>query len=474
MRLLHEVFRRRFFCIGLALIVIACAHRLPGQAEPPTDIAIRKQIDEIVNRALASSNVPSISIAVVKNDHVFYVQAYGKARLEPQIAARPEMRYSIGSTSKQFTATAILMLAEEGKLTLDDRVSRFLPTLTRANEVTIRQLLSHTAGYQDYWPQDYAPVFMQQPTSAEEILNGWARKPLDFDPGAKWQYSNTNYVIAGVIVERASGQSLIQFLRNRVFTPLGMSTVADVDQSFLPDSDPTGYIHYALAPLRIAPKESHGWLFSAGGLAMSAEDLAKWDISVLNQRLLRPSSYKDMESEVNLRNGNATGYGLGLWVGEKEGHRMLEHGGAVSGFSSDNVVFPDDHIAVSVLINQHLAPVAGEITHKIAHLLLADDDQTRKQTDALRIFEDLQHGRIDRARFTADANNYFNPQVLQDYADSLGPLGTPIEFALRWKTTGGGMVDRRYIVKFPHIKVAVGIREMPDGKIEEYQVTAEE
>jgi len=114
------------------------------------------------------------------------------------------MRYSIGSISKQFTATAMLLLQEENKLSLDDKVAKFIPDLTRANEVTIRQLLSHTSGYQDYWPQDYVPPFMLQAITANRILDLWAHKPLDFDPGTKWQYSNTNFVIAGMIVEKVS------------------------------------------------------------------------------------------------------------------------------------------------------------------------------------------------------------------------------------------------------------------------------
>src|SRR5207244_10381237 len=127
-----------------------------------------------------------------------YLHPYGSASLGPPIPATIEMRYSIGSVSKQFASTAILLLAEDGKLSVDDKVGRWLPDLTRANEVTIRQLLSMTAGYQDYWPQDYVMPSMMNPASPEEILKGWAQKPLDFEPGTKWQYSNPNYVDGGV------------------------------------------------------------------------------------------------------------------------------------------------------------------------------------------------------------------------------------------------------------------------------------
>jgi CubicO group peptidase (beta-lactamase class C family) len=156
------------------------------------------------------------------------------------------MRYSIGSISKQFTAASMLLLQEDGKLSLDDPVGKYVPNLTRANEVTIRQLLSHTSGYQDYWQQDYVPPFMVQAITSEKILDMWARKPLDFDPGTRWQYSNTNYVIAGVIIEKVSAMPLLQFLQTRVFTPLGMKSVANIDQEKLGDTDATGYMRYAL------------------------------------------------------------------------------------------------------------------------------------------------------------------------------------------------------------------------------------
>src|SRR5208337_330041 len=130
--------------------------------------------------------VPSASLAVVVGGKVAYLQAYGNARLEPRLAATPEMQYSVGSISKQFTAAAILLLQEQGKLSLDDHVSKYVPGLTRGDEVTIRQLLSHTSGYQDYWPQDYVMPIIAQPITAQQIMDMWAKKPLDFDPGDKW------------------------------------------------------------------------------------------------------------------------------------------------------------------------------------------------------------------------------------------------------------------------------------------------
>src|SRR5260370_12176243 len=275
-----------------AILILACCCA-KANAQTQLSAEMQQKIDKVATDALAKSGVPSASVAVVKDGQIAYLHAYGNARLDPATPAKPEMRYSIGSISKQFTAAAILLLQEQGTLSLDDKVGKFIPSITRANEVTIRQLLSHTSGYQDYWPQDYVMPLMLQPVTAQKILDTWARKPLDFEPGAKWQYSNTNYVIAGLIVEKASGEPLLQFLQEKVFTPLNMKSVADTDKAKLGDTDPTGYLRFALGPPRPAPKEGSGWLCAAGELAMPAEDLAMRYISVINQKLMKPPAYHD-------------------------------------------------------------------------------------------------------------------------------------------------------------------------------------
>jgi len=273
--------------LACAFLLLGLLSSLQAQTESSLAPQLRTGIDEIAQQVLKSTGVPSASVAVVQDGKVAYLQAYGAAKLDPQTPATPPMRYSIGSISKQFTAAAILMLAEEGKLSLDDPVSKYIPGLTRGNEITIRELLSHTSGYQDYWPQDYVPPLMLEPISAEGIMDRWAKIPLDFPPGTKWQYSNTNYVIAGAIVEKVSGQPLLQLLSQRAFMPLGMKSVADTNANKLPPTDPTAYFRYALGPLHPAPKEGRGWMFAAGELAMTAEDGAEeWSGNALRTRRL--------------------------------------------------------------------------------------------------------------------------------------------------------------------------------------------
>jgi len=454
------------------ILILLTISLLQAQAPPPISAALREKIDGIVRQALTTTGVPSASIAIVQGGTIAYLQAYGDGRIEPRTPAVPSMRYSIGSISKQYTAAAVLLLAEQGKLSLDDPVSRFVPNLTRGNEVTIRELLSHTSGYQDYWPQDYVPPFMLQPVTADKILDLWARKPLDFDPGTEWQYSNTNFVIAGLIVEKASGEPILQFLSEHIFAPLGMKSVMNIDQNRLTETDATGYLRYALGPLRLAPKEGKGWLFAAGELAMPAEDLAKWDISMINQSVLRPASYAKMEKEVVLKNGVGTSYGLGVDVRQEFGQRAIEHNGEVSGFTAENMVFPDARMAVVVLTNEDSVAASADIARSIAALLFREADAGKQENQAREIFATLQQGKINRALFTDNCNTYFTERALEDFASSLGPLGTPAEFTQTYKQDRGGMTFHMFEVHFPQKTVVVWERIMPDGKIEQYQVSA--
>ncbi len=458
---------RTFLLIATVLIAAATSF---AQLSPQ----MQARIDKAATDTLASTGVPSASIAVVKDGKIAYLKAYGDARLDPKTPAASSMRYSVGSISKQFTATAILMLAEQGKLSLDDKVGKYIPDLTRANEVTIRNLLSHTSGYQDYWPQDYVMPGMLKPATAQYIMDTWAKIPLDFDPGTKWQYSNTNYVIAGVIIERVSKMPLLTFLQQNIFKPLSMTSVANIDEKALGDTDPTGYYRFALGPLHPAPKEGPGWLFAAGELAMTAEDLAKWDIAIIDQKLLKPASYAEFSRDMLLKNGVGTGYGLGVDVVNQGGHRALTHGGEVSGFTAQNTVFPDERAAVVVLTNQDAASASGAIAGTVGAMLFETSDPATpaKLDQAKKIFDGLQHGTIDRSLFTDNANFYFSDTALKDFASSLGPLGPPTSFVQTSQGLRGGMTLRVYVVRFPTKALRVWTFEVPNGKLEQLQVAS--
>jgi D-alanyl-D-alanine carboxypeptidase len=449
---------------------------LPRSTAAPEDLLApdtQHRIDKSVSDILAKTGAPSASIAVVKEGKLAYVRAYGMADVEAHKPATTAMRYSIGSISKQFTATAVLLLAEDGKLSLDDKVGRWLPEIMRAGDVTIRQLLSMTAGYQDYWPQDYVMPNMMQPTSAPDILAGWAGKPLDFEPGTKWQYSNTNYVIAGLIVERIAGIPLVDFLQKRIFGPLQMNSVFNTDAAPLGAAEPARYQRFGLGPVRPAPKEGKGWLFAAGELAMTATDLANWDISVIDQTVLKPSSYREIQKDVQLNSGAASRYGLGVGVNIVNGRRLISHGGEVSGFTAQNAVYPDERAAIVVLTNLFATNAAQQMVAKIADVLFAPAGSEGPLSEAKNIFAGLQHGKIDRSRFSSNANAYFSDQALKDFAASLAPLGKPIDFSQVSEELRGGMTFHKYSARFANKTLAVTTYIMPDGKLEQYIVAAD-
>jgi D-alanyl-D-alanine carboxypeptidase len=473
--------RRARLLVSLSLLVAFVVWPVTGAIEAAaTDLQgiepdLQKKIDAAVLDVLTRTEVPSASIALVSERRLIYAQAYGNAALEPRRAALPSMRYAVGSISKEFTAAALLLLAEDGRLSLDDAAGKYADHLGPAARVTVRQLLSHTAGVRDFWPQDFVLPGMLKPVSAEAIIARWGAQPLDFEPGSAWQYSNTGYTIAGVIAEKVGGRRLFQQLSERVFRPLGMSSVIDVDTGRLEASDVTGYLRYALGPLHPARKEAPGWLFAAGGLAMTASDLARWDIALMDRRILSASSLSELSHEIVLRNGAGTKYALGLDVELRSGRRVLGHGGEIDGFTAYHLFYPDDGMAVVVLCNQEAVDASETIANALADLLLtrarpADAavlDQDR------RFLKSLQQGTLDTRLLTENARSYFSPEALLDFKQSLAPLGEPTAFELTRSSLRGGLVTRFYRVTFSRRQLRVVVRATPEGLFEQYTVAAE-
>jgi len=460
-----------------SLLFAAAAICAPAQTVDTVSPELRSQIDRIAAQVLEATGVPSASVAIVQHGKLVYTHAYGSARLatdsSPAVPATPEMRYSIGSISKQFTATAILLLQEQGKLSIDDPVGKYIPGLTRGDEVTIREILSHTSGYQDYWPEDYEMTSMNHPETAQQIIDTWGKKPLDFEPGTQWQYSNTNFVIAGRIVEVVSGQPYWDFLTEHIFRPLGMKSAWNSDQIKLTQVDATPYYRHALGPLRVAPSEGIGWMFAAGELAMTPHDLALWDESLLARSILKPESYKAMFTEVKLKNDEGTRYGLGVEVRERNGHRSIEHSGEVSGFVSDNEVLIDDGAAVVVLTNQDAVGAAGTIAH-LAAPLVAGYPLSPAEQQALDVYRGLQQGRIDRSLLAPNLSDYFSAQAMADYQSSLAPLGEPLSLRQTHQELRGGMTFREFEITYPGRKLSLTTYTYPDGKLEQYLIAPAE
>lgn len=445
---------------------------------------MESRVAAIVDRVVTETGVPSASVGIVQNGKIVYTHAFGLARLQPPVLASAAMAYPVGSISKQFTATAMLLLQQDGKLSLNDPVARYFPELTRARDITLRNLLTHTSGYQDYAPQDYTIPAWQLPGDPLKTLHEFAGKPLDFEPGTQWQYSNTNFVLAALIVEKVSGMPFARFLEQRVIRPAGLQGVLNLNTERA-QLQVTGYMRNALAPVRPAVLEGPGWYFGDADLAMPVGSLDRWDLTILNHSLLSLASYREMETPFVLKNGHDSHYGLGVVVRTIEGHKAIEHSGEVGGFVAENMVFPDDHAAIAVLTNQEASGAAGEIARALLPLvLIGGASPTASPADATAqafapqlktTMAGLLEGKLDRTLFTSDCNAYFNHDTLADFQSSLTPLGTVRAVTREGAALRGGMTFGTYKVTFSGgTSVRVTVYLQPDGKVEQLLVEGKE
>ena len=450
-------------------------------------------VDANVRAEMETTHVPAISLAIVRNGAIVYTHAYGSAQIaERGRAARPAAsttRFAIGSISKQFTAAAVLLLAQQGKLSLEDPVAKFLPQLTGAHEIKIRDLLAHTSGYPDYFTQEYIPADTQRATTVDAILHGWAERKLEFEPGTQWGYSGTNYLIAARIVELASGQPFFAFLQKNILAPAGIRNAALADEPSSP-SDASGYLRFALGPARPAPRTGRNWLFGMAGLSMTAEDLARWDISVINRTVLQPASYDAMETESRLRDGRPTAYGLGVMLREVttlRGARLtvLQHPGEISGFRSGNYVVPQIGTALVILTNAEYSDAVPHLARRLQTVLgfaapvtrtanAGDDDrrETPETAHAKLILEGLAQGTIDRGQLTPEAAAVFTPQAMEDIRDSLAGLGRLLNVRVDSQEIRGSASHLALTARYEFGSLDIAEYDTPEGKIQQFFIDA--
>lgn len=489
---MRSAIRRAATGLALGMGVLAHASAMdtvaaqPVLASPPAvdtlPPALSARVDEIVRSTVADNELPSVSIAILRDGEPVLERAWGaQARLSPPTPASPGLRYHIGSVSKQFTAAALLLLAEDGKLSLDDRVARWLPELPHAADITLRQLLNMTAGYTDDWPQDYVMAPMTRDAAPIDVARQWTAKPLDFAPGAGRLYSNVDFTVAGLVAERTSGRPLFELLRTRIFEPLGMRSVVDVDaEGGCCDAtrEAQGLERHGLGPLRESPKEGRGWLYAMGSLSMTAHDLALWDRAMLHRALLKPASWEAMWSDTLTSAGRATGYGLGIGSRMVDGRRRLSHDGAVSGFLAYNRVYPDDGLAIVVQTNQSIGADSAlpRIAEGISRLLLAErvaDAGRAPLALAQKLYAQAQAGSVDDALLSPAYRAWLTPDKRADFASSLSKLGPTSAWREVFHDRRGSMDNREYHVEAGGLSLDVTLRVLDDGLVEEFQVQRE-
>lgn len=424
------------------ILLAALLAATPAPAAASLPAATSARIDAAVRQVLAADGTPSASVAVVLQRRIVYARAFGFASLAPRRAATVATRYQLASASKSITAQTLLLLAVDGRLSLDEPIARWLPQVTAADRLTVRQLLEHVSGLPDHYPQSYPAAPRGEPTTPDRILAEWGRHPLLFAPGAQFRYSNLNYLAAGRIAERASGEPLFALQRRLIFAPLGMTGAIDLDTVTPRTADvATGYVRIGMAPLEPAPAEGPGWSFGAGQVVATASDLARWDIGLLTAALLPPAAIREETTPPTLTGGARSPYALGLFVSARSGRTVWSHTGQGLGFLAGNSIFPDQGAAIVVLTNGGAQPSFARIADRIAFLLLPP---TPADARARALWAGLAAGRVARETLTPAFAAFLDAPRLRRWRAGLGRLGGLTSLVLRSEDVADGVTTRRY------------------------------
>ncbi len=306
-------------------------------------------VDEFVELQLKQQKIPGMSIAILKDNKIIKTQGYGFSNLEHHVPAKSETIYQSGSVGKQFTATAAMMLMEDGKIHLDDPVSKYFQNIPESwKKITVRHLLTHTSGIPDYTAKD---LDFRKDYTEDDLLKILMKLPLEFQPGEKWNYSNSGYMLLGFLIHKASGKFYGDVLEERIFGPLGMTTAHVISESDIVPNRAAGY------ELKDGKIKNQDWVSPSlnstadGALYLTALDMSHWAEGLNGNRLLNPESFKLMWTPVKLNNGTSFPYGFGWRLGYQRAHRVIEHSGHWQGFSTAICRYPDFGLTVIMLAN---------------------------------------------------------------------------------------------------------------------------
>jgi CubicO group peptidase (beta-lactamase class C family) len=382
--------------------------------------------------------------------------------------------FGVGSVTKQFTCTAMLLLAEAGKLSLSDPVSKWYPKLTRANDITLLELGQHVSGYRDYYPLDYVDREMRKPVTADQVIEEYATRPLDFDPGTRWSYSNTNFLILGQVIKKVSGQPFGTFVAERIFAPLGL-THTKFDPARGGPGMATGYTAFALGDPIPAVPEADGWVGSAGAIWSTPTDLLTWDLGLIGGKVLKPDSYRTLTTARRLTDGRTTGYGCGQGVNDRGDAIVLSHGGAVSGFVAQNTLIPSTRSAVVLLANTDFAAIGSLNAALVAKLTPRVDAPAVTGASALAaatgFLTGLAQGKVDRSTLSADFDAFLTPDLVSEARASLSKQGPISGIEVGRPAERGGMEVVSVRFKAGSTPAHALMYRSPDGKIEEFLIS---
>jgi CubicO group peptidase (beta-lactamase class C family) len=328
-----------------------------AQPTPANDKTLAAKLDQLLT-ATFPADAPGAAVIIVRDGQPILRKGYGLANLELQTPVAPEMVFRLGSITKQFTAVAILMLVEAGKVKLSDDITQYLPDYpTHGQKITVEQLLNHTSGIKNYLEVPAWYALWRKDLSLAELIALFQDEPLDFAPGTQWAYSNSGYVLLGAIIEKVSGLRYADFIQQRIFTPLGMThSTYDYTQRIVPGrvagytGGKDGYLNAEYLSM------SHP--YAAGALLSSVDDLTKWDAALYTDKLVKQRTLQRAWQGAKLPDGEETGYGYGFALANYAGHPIVQHNGGINGFATHSLRLPQDKVFIAILTNCDSCPVS--------------------------------------------------------------------------------------------------------------------
>ena len=432
-------------------------------------------LDRYVTAIVEAQHAVGVTVGVMHQGQVIFAKGYGTANVAAKTPVAPDTLFAIGSVTKQFTCAVALQLQQEGKLSFDDPVAKYAPALTRAADITVRDLAGMVSGYRDYYPLDFVdrPMATARPSAA--IITEFASRPLDFAPRSRYSYSNTGYLLLGRIVELAGGEPFAAALERRLIAPRGLRHTRYEPARGGPGLA-EGYTPLGLGPVEPAIPEGAGWIGAAGGLWSTPTDLLAWDLALMDGKVLAPASWAVMTTPRMLTDGRSSGYGCGQSIRDRGPVLVVQHGGGVSGFGSRNAFIPASRSGVAVIANVDWAGGVLDAIESavLAKLMPAADAPVvtgpRATEVALQLLAQIRAGGVDRRLLGDEYSAFLTPERLAVMSQSLvaaGEVSDVVPGAIRER---GGMEVSSVRVVLGTTPATTLMYRTPDGKVQEFLV----
>lgn len=417
---------------NLRLLVGSFLFLVLSSSPCPAQPGLSAKVDNYVKAEMRRQKIPGISLAIIRHGKIVLLRSYGLANIEHLVPVKPETVFQSGSIGKQFTAAAVMILVQEGKLSLDDKITKFFPDVPPTwSGITVRHLLNHTSGLGDYPPE----IELQRNYTEAQLFEFFKKPPLQFEPGARWDYSNAGYVMLGILIRKVTGEFYGDFLQERIFRPLGMTTARVISESDIIPNRAAGY------RLLGGALKNQEWVSPStnstadGSLYLTVLDLAKWDAALYTNQPLKQSSLAQIWNPTTLNDRKRKSYGFGWHTGVIHNRRVVFHGGAWQGFKSSIIRFLDDKVTIIFFANSW-ATNDIKLTRGLAAILYPafslrpfepiEDHEPKVTTLLRRVLMDLSKGSVASELLTPEFRMQLSPEKAQEFTEMLNSISLPV------------------------------------------------